>query len=346
MRLYYFKEPPGNFGDDMNAWLWPRLVPDMPRGDDGTRLSGIGTIINARMPQAQRWIVFGSGAGYGRPPVGFGGPGWHVIAVRGPLTAHVLGVPATLAITDGALLLSLLPEWQPAGGDERHGTVFVPHHYSARDGRWREVAERAGVEYLDPRGESRAVMQRIRTAKLVLADAMHAAIVADAMRVPWVPLSTSNRINTFKWLDWTMSMDVPYQPTALPSSSLTDRVLNATFFLWGNDFAFRPPSFDAAVAHFRKQSRLRSLPGWRTYATYAQKAFSSLPKRVLASDAATRIAGDDRRIARAAEVLRRVSERPGYLSDDRHFERRTAEMSAGLETLRTIVGSLRPPTAG
>lgn len=36
---------------------------------------------------------------------------------------------------------------------------------------------------------------------MVLADAMHAAIIADAMRVPWLPLITSPQINTFKWLD-------------------------------------------------------------------------------------------------------------------------------------------------
>jgi len=46
----------------------------------------------------------------------------------------------------------------------------------------------AGVTFLDPFEDSEKMVQRIRRAKLVIADAMHAAIVADALRVrgfPW-----------------------------------------------------------------------------------------------------------------------------------------------------------------
>ena len=37
MKLYYYKAPLGNFGDDLNPWLWPRLLPDI--FDDDGRVS-------------------------------------------------------------------------------------------------------------------------------------------------------------------------------------------------------------------------------------------------------------------------------------------------------------------
>src|SRR5690606_31984382 len=42
--------------------------------------------------------------------------------------------------------------------------------------------------------------------KLVIAEAMHAAIIADSYRVPWVSVSSSRRINAFKWQDWAASL--------------------------------------------------------------------------------------------------------------------------------------------
>ena len=92
MRLYYYEDT-ANFGDRLNQWLWPRLLPDRWDPDDGIAFSGIGTIINASMPASRRWIVFTSGVGYGGPPANFGGDGWTVASVRGPLSAAVLGLP-------------------------------------------------------------------------------------------------------------------------------------------------------------------------------------------------------------------------------------------------------------
>jgi succinoglycan biosynthesis protein ExoV len=46
---------------------------------------------------------------------------------------------------------------------------------------------------------------------------MHAAIVADTFRIPWVPVVTNARINEFKWRDWTSSLDLEYAPERIPS---------------------------------------------------------------------------------------------------------------------------------
>lgn len=52
----------------------------------------------------------------------------------------------------------------------------------------------------------------ILQAQLVISEAMHAAIIADSMRVNWVPVVASHNINTFKWLDWLSMLDITYQP--------------------------------------------------------------------------------------------------------------------------------------
>src|SRR3546814_2815542 len=88
------------------------------------------------------------------------------------------------------------------------------------EGPWERACELAGVELVDPRQCAHRVIERIRTSRLVIADSMHAAIIADTMRVPWVPVASSRRINSFKLLDWTLSLDLPYEPVALPSITL------------------------------------------------------------------------------------------------------------------------------
>ena len=51
MKLFYWKEDQ-NFGDAMNVWLWPRLLPSNLDADDSTLFVGIGTLLNHRVPVA------------------------------------------------------------------------------------------------------------------------------------------------------------------------------------------------------------------------------------------------------------------------------------------------------
>jgi succinoglycan biosynthesis protein ExoV len=94
---------------------------------------------------------------------------------------------------------------------------------------WRKAAARTGIEYLSPSTESREVIARLRRAKLVLADAMHTAILADAMRVPWIPLATSPEI----------SMKIPYAPVTLAPASLASRVHYAMLHVRGDPLCLR-----------------------------------------------------------------------------------------------------------
>ncbi len=334
MRLHYYYLQP-NFGDSLNTWLWERLLPGRWDPDDGVLFSGIGTLIHRVMPRARRWIVFTSGAGYGPAPADFGGKGWEVVAVRGPLTAQVLRLPPRASVSDGALLLAGLEEFAPP--ESGSGVIFVPHHQAKPDGDWAEACLRAGVELVNPLDDSRRVIERIRGARLVLADAMHAAIVADAFRVPWVPLVSSPRISAFKWLDWTLSMEVPYEPLELPPVSAKAVLRRAVLRLADERHMFTPRDEPTALAAFEAQSvrslrrgrrRLRRL-GLSTMASCDSMMNRPLARRLFS-------ASDERRVDAVATVLEQAARSPGFLSSERVFRDRLGALSERLETVRRI----------
>lgn len=211
MKLYYYKDPVGNFGDELNPWLWYGLAPELFDEDDSSLLVGIGTLINANAPVAARKLVFGSGVGYGSAPAPTSD--WHYYCVRGPLSARALGLDPALAITDPAVLLT---ELMPNTKVERSGMVsFMPHHASLRFADWRAICEEAGIHYIDPSDNMHDVVFQIRRSRLVIAEAMHLAIVADAFRTPWVPVVCYDHILRFKWDDWCQSLGMQYEPLQL-----------------------------------------------------------------------------------------------------------------------------------
>ena len=212
-RLYYYRDQFGNFGDDLNPWLWSRLLPGRFSPDAATAFVGIGTILNANLPDGPKVIV-GSGVGYGAAPTP--DPMWDVRFVRGPHSAAALGLPTSMAIADPAYLIrTLVP---PAL--RRDGVVFIPHHVSALQADWRQVAARAGVRYVDPSGPLETVIDAIRSANLVVSCAMHGCILADALRTPWIRVKPYAHLNDFKFADWGASMDL--DPHAYPLPALKD----------------------------------------------------------------------------------------------------------------------------
>ena len=244
---------------------------------------------------------------------------WHFLGVRGPLSASALGLSPTKAITDSALLLRTLPCGRPLPDSERDGgVVFMPHHQSNSTGAWEEICRRAGVRYLNPYGDSRKTLETLRRARLVLADAMHAAIVADALRVPWVPIVTSREISSFKWLDWTRSMNLEYSPVLIPphnrSSQWREFILKALrlerFYTpldsetqlarWSAHFRSPPSPGDAFRMALRTRAGGKKVMHWiETFAGLG--LFKKTDERVL--DA-------------AAKPLREAACRPGHLSKE------------------------------
>ena len=210
MKLHFYRSPQGerNFGDELGPWLWRRLLPDAFDDDDRELFVGIGTLLNSKLPPARRTIVFGAGYGYGeRPQID---SSWSVYCVRGPLTAQALNLPASLAITDpGSLAGHIGGRAEP--GQATHDFAYMPHWSFACDD-WRHVCEQIGFSYIDPRADVDTVLAQIRGTRVLIAEAMHGAIVADALRVPWVPVWNDPAIYQFKWRDWCASVGLEYSP--------------------------------------------------------------------------------------------------------------------------------------
>ncbi|NER31940.1 MAG: polysaccharide pyruvyl transferase family protein [Symploca sp. SIO1C4] len=217
MKLFYYqrRDRATNFGDALNPWLWNQLLPGVFDEDETTAFIGIGTVINnllpSRVPNAREIVIFSSGVGYekGIPVID---DTWKIYCLRGPLSTQKLGLDASVAVVDGAILLRRL--WQPPESNKVNRWAFMPHIHHANFGNavWKSICAEIGVDYIDPRWSVEQVLSAINQTEVLLAEAMHGAIAAEALRVPWVPISTSARILPFKWYDWCASIDVEYQP--------------------------------------------------------------------------------------------------------------------------------------
>lgn len=215
MKLFYYKDGLGNFGDDLNPLIWYSLFPDLFRDQsDSDTILGIGTLINDRAPSGTRIHVLGSGAGYhGEAKID---KNWNFEFVRGPNSCRKLGLDMNKAITDPAILVARIFPARKQEQKSISGRVsYMPHHASSRFADWRSICKSADLEYLDPADDLSTTIHRISGSDFVIAEAMHAAIVADAMRVPWVAVKTYPHIFDFKWIDWCSSVGVEYRPLQL-----------------------------------------------------------------------------------------------------------------------------------
>jgi succinoglycan biosynthesis protein ExoV len=221
MKLYYYQRSDqwSNFGDQLNQWLWPRLLPDFFNEDPEITFVGFGTLLNHLLPirtaGAREVIIFSTGVGYERGltqiPSHF-----KIYCVRGNYSTQKLGLDASQAITDGAVLVREVWKY---GKNSRDRVSFMPHiHHERLAGKALErICNDLGIQYINPATKDlEIILKQIDSSRLLLAEAMHGAIVADAFRVPWIPICTSPRILAFKWRDWCSSIQLPYAPQYLP----------------------------------------------------------------------------------------------------------------------------------
>jgi len=211
MKLLYYREK--NFGDQLNPWLWDKLIPGVIDDNQTTTFVGIGTLINDRLPlktkNSRLRAIYGTGVGYGNgiPQLN---DTYKIYCLRGPLSAQALGVSDKLAVTDGAVLIRNL--FDNYSHKKVYKFSYMPHFELAGTS-WSLVCESLGFGYIDPRWSIEKVLSSINETEVLLAEAMHGAIIADALRVPWVPIITNPTILQFKWQDWCQSVGVNYQPS-------------------------------------------------------------------------------------------------------------------------------------
>ena len=266
MKLTYFTGTVPNFGDALNPWLWPRLLPKgFLDADESELFLGIGSILWDHYPKTARKVVMGSGyGGYADAPDVHDGS-WEVAFVRGPRTAAYLELPPERAICDSAVLLRALDLPPPADGI---GVAFMPHYHSFSRADWEKVCRRAGIRLIDPRDPVENVLSAIRGASMLITEAMHGAIVADALRTPWVAALPIHAENQGKWLDWSESLGLELKRHPLRPASLLEAYIARTggrrYYegrarRWSESAPARPANrilVEIAALHLRKLSRL------------------------------------------------------------------------------------------
>ncbi len=231
MKLQYFQGQRPNFGDELNTWLWPQLLPGFFDDDPRVLFFGIGSILGSLCNPAAKKIIFGTGyvAAYSDYVPDVHGPNWEVFFVRGPRTARALGLPDSLGIGDAAILLRALHDRL----QRKPGYVgFMPHWESLPRGNWSRACALAGIRLIDPTAPVASVLDEILGCEVLIAEAMHGAIVADTLRVPWVPVLPINHAHRDKWFDWAEALRLNFKQHRLWPSSPAEVAFAARYHPW------------------------------------------------------------------------------------------------------------------
>jgi succinoglycan biosynthesis protein ExoV len=218
--LYRWHGAARNFGDELNLLLWPRLLPGVLDDEPAELFLGIGSVLDARHPPDVLKRVAGAGYG-GYQPLPVLDAHWVIHWVRGPRTARLLELPPAFGLGDPAMLLPHAGFGRPTDGD---AIGFMPHFESLERGAWAAAASAAGVELIDPRGDPAAIIAAIGRCRVLISEAMHGAIVADALRVPWIAVQPLMSVHRAKWYDWADTLDLRIEFRRLAASSLRERL--------------------------------------------------------------------------------------------------------------------------
>jgi len=98
----------------------------------------------------------------------------------------------------------------------------MPHYESIERGNWKKACELAGITFIDPSHPPEKVISEILGAELVITEAMHGAIVSDALRTPWIGVRAMHHVHRFKWHDWAEALSIDYNPAFLFPSTLRE----------------------------------------------------------------------------------------------------------------------------
>lgn len=203
MRLIYHEGK--NFGDALNPIIFNKLLPNFFTDKGNYEFLGIGSILGLKKPQPEtkKMIVFSSGFGnfdtstYGKIPEKNVLKKYDFRCVRGPLTAKVLSLPEKTAVCDGAILLPhVIP---PIHANKQYKYSYMPHHGSLTFyPEWKELLQSIDINLIDPRENVSFVLEEIQKSDILISEAMHGAIIADAYRIPWIPIKTNKTIIELK----------------------------------------------------------------------------------------------------------------------------------------------------
>ncbi len=219
MEYIYYKDPIGNFGDDLNGWLWPQLFGEENLNNDDAFL-GIGSILfnNSKLItdlKERRKIVFGTGIRLTYEAFKYDDK-WDVKFLRGPLSSYSFNNKYDY-ISDAAYALRFIENFDSLKNTEKKYEISVmPYFRSIPFFDWQSICDNLGYHYISPLSENGVefTLNEIASSKYLITEAMHGAILADILRVPWhryvlsTPITEGPMVSEFKWMDWLYSVGI------------------------------------------------------------------------------------------------------------------------------------------
>ena len=188
-----------NFGDDMTPWLLPRYgVLPIYRQEASARLVGVGSILDF-LPSTYDGAIWGSGLIEGREHAL---PHARVLALRGPLTADLIGAANTVPFGDPGLLVGR----QMKRPRVRWEVGIIPHGHHRGHARLIELGRDCGdrVRVINVRQGAAAATREIAACGTVFTTSLHGLVVADAFGIPaaWTTLEPALIGGDFKFRDY------------------------------------------------------------------------------------------------------------------------------------------------
>lgn len=188
-----------NFGDDLTPWLLPRYgVLPIYRRPTAARLAGVGSILEF-LPRSFDGMIWGSGLLEGRehrlPNAG-------VLAVRGPLTAELIGLREAVPFGDPGILVSR----HMRAPKKRWQLGIVPHGHHRQHEGLRLLMRRCGARacVVNVHQGAGSAVRQIASCHVVLTTSLHGLVTADAFGVPavWTTLEPPLSGGDFKFRDY------------------------------------------------------------------------------------------------------------------------------------------------
>jgi hypothetical protein len=229
MELCYYKSTIGNFGDDLNPYIFNQLIPNFSDLSDDYVIFFIGTILYDNFVGAnlirdfdkKKKIVLGSGVRFIDKPPTIDST-WDVRFLRGPLSSLSLFNSFENFITDPAYLIREMPFFENLTNIKKYKISIMPHFLSIDKIEWQKLCDEFGVNFIDPECKDlEFILSEIAMSELIITEAMHGAIIADAFRIPWKRFKYSSYVfekeivSEFKWSDWLFSMKLKNTSTFL-----------------------------------------------------------------------------------------------------------------------------------
>lgn len=223
MKVIYYQGKK-NIGDYLNEIIFQPIVESTR--NTNTAIIGIGSIINEEfllskeIEKFEKKIVFGSGF---RPSIHritrkhlnniVFNDSWDFQFVRGPLSAKILDAPY---ISDGAYALPFIEDFKKIKTLNKSKIGIIPHFASLNTINWEKFCKQNGLIFINPIVETDIYfsLNQIASCNYVFCEAMHGAIIADILRIPWrrfslfSHLKENDLISEFKWNDWLSSIQL------------------------------------------------------------------------------------------------------------------------------------------